>query len=146
MQLIGLVRLGSDAELRYLTDGTAVSNLSLAYSYGRKDQDGKKPVQWIEGTLWSKQAEALVSYLTKGKMLCVTVDDLHVETFNKADGTSGTKLTGRISSVEFAGDAVPARQDQPQQRQAPAQRQAPQQARQPAQNTGSGFDDMDCPF
>ena len=153
MQLIGLTRLGRDAELRYLADNTAVSNLSLAFNYGRKGEDGNKPTQWVEASLWGKQAEALVQYLQKGKQLCVTIDEPHIESFTKADGSVGTKLTGRISALEFAaspqqgqqGGAEPRQQAPRQQppRQQPAQQRAAQPQRQHAQNSGSGFDDMD---
>lgn len=146
MQLTGLVRLGRDAELRHLNDGTAVTNLSLAFNYGRKGEDGNKPTQWVEGSLWGKQAEALVGYLQKGKQLCVTIDDPHIEAFTKGDGTSGTKLTGRISALEFASSPQQSpqggepRQQAPRQA-APQQRQAPQ--RPAAQSGGSGFDDFE---
>lgn len=141
MQLIGLARLGRDAELRKTPEGDSVCSLSLAFNYGRKGQDGNKPTQWIEGTLWGKQAEALEQYLLKGKLICVTIDEPHIETFEGRNGP-GTKLTGRISSLEFAGGGEgQQRQPAPAQSAAPAQRPAPAPA-------ASGFDDddSDIPF
>ena len=101
MQLIGLARVGRDAELRRTTDGDAVIDLSLAFNYGRKT-DGKKPTQWISAALWGKRAEALVDYLTKGTTLCVALDDPHVETYRKGDGTDGIRLSAKVASLEFA--------------------------------------------
>lgn len=125
MQLIGLARLGRDAELRKTQGGDSVCSLSLAFNYGRKAQDGNKPTQWVEGTLWGKQAEALEQYLLKGKLVCVTIDEPHIETFEGRNGT-GHKLTGRISSLEFAGGGEgQQRQQAPAQSAAPAQRPAP---------------------
>ena len=138
MQLIGLARLGRDAELRRTQGGDAVCSLSLAFNYGRKGQDGNKPTQWVEGTLWGKQAEALEQYLLKGKLLCVTIDEPHIETFEGRNGP-GHKLTGRISSLEFAGGGE-GQQRQAAPAQAPAQRPAPAPA--PAAAPG-GFADMD---
>ena len=38
----GMARLGRDAELRYTPNGDAVCNLSLAFSYGKKDDSGRR--------------------------------------------------------------------------------------------------------
>jgi len=144
--LTDIGRLGRDAEIRYTPGGDAVCNLALACEYGRKGPDGKKPTQWVDATLWGKQAEALAPYLLKGQQLHFTIDDAHVETFPKSDGTQGIKLTGRIMVIKFAGP--PPQQDQQQpQRQAPQKpqqsRPAPQQSQQSA--LPDSFDD-DIPF
>lgn len=144
--LTDIGRLGRDAEIRYTPGGDAVCNLALACEYGRKGPDGKKPTQWVDATLWGKQAEALAPYLLKGQQLHFTIDDAHVETFPKNDGTQGIKLTGRIMVIKFAGP--PPQQDQQQpQRQAPQKpqqsRPAPQQSQQSA--LPDSFDD-DIPF
>lgn len=137
-KMIGMMRLGRDAELRYTPNNEPVTNLSLAYAHGKAGQDGKRPTQWIDATLWGKRAEALTQYLTKGGLHCFTLDELNIQTFQKQDGSSGTKLVARVLDVELGTrqDAAPAvRQAPPPQRQAPA----------PAQRgpSGSGFDDMD---
>ena len=124
MQLIGLVRLGRDAELRYTPDQKAVCNLALAYNYGFKDQSGNKPSQWVDASLWGKQAEAMDQYLTKGKLLCVTINDVHIEEY-ESKGEKRTKLIGIISNIEFAGG----NSDKPTQ-------QAPAQQRQSAPSQG----------
>ena len=136
-------RIGRDAELRHTQSGDPVCSIPVAVDYGRKGQDGKKPTQWYEVTLWGKQAEGLAEYLTKGKQVFFTGTDLHIETFPKNDGTEGVKLVCRCSEIKFASDgqgqaAQPQRQ-QPQQ-QAPRQTQRSQQAAHP-----DDFDD-DLPF
>lgn len=162
-QLIGLGRIGKDAELRYTANNDAVANVSLAFNYGRKGEDGKKPTQWVEASIWNKRAEALAQYLLKGTQVFVVVDDIHIDTYETRDGGTGSKMVGTISNIEFAsspqqGDGQQAprqqqggqrqqsapqqRQAAPQQRQQQAPRQAPQQ-RQAPQSNGSGFDDMD---
>jgi len=123
MQLIGLARLGQDAKIRTTQGGDKVANVSLAYNYGRKDADGKRPTQWVEASLWGKRAEALIDYLVKGQAVVVTIDGPHIETFEKRDGGQGIKLAGEITQIELAGRAEGSQQ-QPRQ-QAPAQRPAP---------------------
>ena len=102
MQIIGVARLGRDAEVRYTPDGTAVANLNMAFNYGRKDGEGKRPTQWVEGSLWGKLAEALADYLVKGQQISVTMEDPHIEEYEGRNGT-GTKLVARVLSVELVG-------------------------------------------
>ena len=52
MILTGLARIGKDAELRYTASNEPVANISLAFNYGRKGDDGKRPTQWIEASMW----------------------------------------------------------------------------------------------
>ena len=95
-------RIGNDPQTRYTQKGDAVMGLSLAYNYGRKGDDGKKPTQWLEASLWGKQAEALAPYLQKGGQIVATVDDLHIEEYEGKNG-AGHKLAGRIVSLELVG-------------------------------------------
>ena len=136
-KLFGLARLGRDAEIRYIPSGEAVASLSLAFSYGKKGADGKRPTQWVDGALWGKRAEALAPYLLKGSLIAVTLEDVHIETFRKQDGTDGVKLAGRVIDVELAGGKDDRAAPAPQ---APRQQAAPQ--RQAPASTSSGFDDM----
>ena len=137
-------RIGRDAELRFTASGDAVCSVPVAVDYGRKGQDGKKPTQWYEVTLWGKQAEGLAEYLTKGKQVFFTGTDLRVETFQKGDGTPGVKLVCRCSEIKFASDGQQGQPRQPAQQAAPRQQPAPRQQNQQAAPIDS-FDD-DIPF
>jgi single-strand DNA-binding protein len=136
----GVYRLGRDAQTRYLPSGEAVCNLSLAYNFGKKDANGKQATTWLDAALWGKRAESAAAYLTKGTAIFAVLSDLHIETFNKADGTPGVKLAARVDSFDFlpikrpddAGQQAP----KPQQSAAPTQRPAPSAGQ-------SGFEDMD---
>lgn len=139
-------RVGRDVELRFTPSGMAVAAIALAYEYGRKDQQtGKKPTQWIEVTMWGKTAEALSQYLTKGKQVFIEAKDVHIQTYDKNDGTQGFKLAAEFVGIKFANDG----QGQ-QQIQAPAQQQqrpAQQQSQQAASASYDEFDDSsDIPF
>lgn len=133
MKVFGLARIGRDAEIRHTAQGEPVAGLSLAFTYRAK---GEKCTQWVDGSLWGKRAEALAPYLLKGGLISVTLEDVHIETFRKGDGSDGTKLVGRVSDVELAGGG---------ERPTPEQKPAAQPARQaPAKaSQGSGFDDLD---
>lgn len=99
-----LCRIGNEPEVRFIPSGDAVLSLSLAYAYGRKGDDGKRPTQWLEAAIWGKQAEAVAKYLKKGDQISVSVDDIHIEVYKKKDGADGFKLAGRIVSFDFVGN------------------------------------------
>lgn len=103
MILTGLCRLGRDAELRYLPDGTAVLSLALAYNWGKKDGQGNRASQWVDASLFGDRATTLQPYLTKGQQINAYIDDIHTEQFKRKDNTVGIALRGRITSLEFAG-------------------------------------------
>lgn len=139
-------RVGRYVTLRYTPNGTAVAEIALAYEYGRKDQQsGKRPTQWIEVTMWGKTAEALSQYLTKGKQVFIEAKDVHIQTYDKNDGTQGFKLAAEFVGIKFAYDG----QGQ-QQSQAPAQQQqrpAQHQQHSHDQNHNHAFDDdQSIPF
>lgn len=124
-------RVGRDVELRYTPSGMAVAAIALAYEYGRKDQQtGKRPTQWIEVTMWGKTAEALSQYLTKGKQVFIEAKDVHIQTYDKNDGTQGFKLAAEFVGIKFAYDGQGQQQSQApvQQQQRPAQQQSQQAA------------------
>lgn len=101
MRTIGLTRIGNEPVVRYLPDGKPVLELSLAYNYGKKDQTGTKPTQWISATMYGDRVEKLIPYLHKGDQLVVFLEDVHIETYQKKDGTSGSSLKARLNSVEL---------------------------------------------
>lgn len=105
MKTIGMARLGRDAEIRFTPNGDAVCNLSLAVNYGQKGQDGNRPTQWIDASLWGKRAESLAPYLVKGSVHCFTLDEIHIETFEGNNGT-GHKLVARVSDIELGPRAA----------------------------------------
>lgn len=101
-QIVGVFRLGRDAEVRYIPSGDAVCNLSLAFNYGKKQSDGNRPSQWIDASLWGKRAESLAQYLTKGALIYAVIGDPHIEEYEGRNGP-GHKLSGTILELEFAG-------------------------------------------
>jgi single-strand DNA-binding protein len=133
MKANGLARIGKDAEVRYTPGGAAVANVSLAFSYGKKGDDGKRPTQWVDASLWGQRAESLAPYIKKGGQIVAYLEDVSIQTFTKGDGTQATKMVARLVDLEFvAGGEQASSQPKPQ----PKPQAAPQ-------SHGSGFDDMD---
>jgi len=127
--MYGLARLGRDAEVRQTPAGESVANLALAFTRRAK---GEKLTDWAEGSLWGKRAEALAPYLLKGALIVVTLDDIHIETYEGKNG-AGSKMVGKVSNIELAGGATQTTAP------APAPRPAPKPAAKPA----ADFSDMD---
>lgn len=101
MITVGLARIGNEPVVRYTADSKPVLDLSLAYDYGRKDQSGKRPTQWVTATLFGDRAEKIATYINKGDQVSVQLSDVHVETFTKKDNSQGVTLKARIADLEF---------------------------------------------
>lgn len=136
MKAHGLARLGRDVELRYTPSGDAVANLALAFTWGKKDQGGNRPTQWVEASLWGKRAEVLTPYLAKGNQVLAYLEDVHTEAYEGRNGPAH-KMVARVADLELVSAPRDGTAPAPApQRQASAPRPAPAP-------TNSGFDDMD---
>ena len=69
--LIG--NLGKDPETRYLTNGDAVTNLTIATTETWKDKNGEKQekTEWHRVTLYRRLAEIAEEYLAKGRSVYI---------------------------------------------------------------------------
>ena len=66
-------RLGKDPETRYMTNGEAVTNVSLATSENWKDKSGEKQekTEWHNLVFYRRLAEIAGEYLKKGSQVYV---------------------------------------------------------------------------
>ncbi|WP_371193508.1 single-stranded DNA-binding protein [Glaciecola sp. SC05] len=65
--------LGNDPEVRYMPNGNAVANLSLATSESWKDQQGQQQerTEWHRVTMYRRLAEIAGEYLKKGSQIYI---------------------------------------------------------------------------
>jgi single-strand DNA-binding protein len=65
--------LGNDPEVRYMPNGNAVANLSLATSESWKDQQGnmQERTEWHRVTMYRRLAEVAGEYLKKGSQIYI---------------------------------------------------------------------------
>jgi single-strand DNA-binding protein len=63
--------LGNDPEVRYMPNGNAVANLSIATSESWKDQQGQlqEKTEWHKVTMYRRLAEIAGEYLKKGSQI-----------------------------------------------------------------------------
>lgn len=144
----GLMRLGRDAEVRYTPAGDAVCNLSLVYNYGQKGEDGNRPSQWINATIWGKRAESLAPFMAKGSQHLFTLRDIHLETYTDKYDYDTPKLVATFDDVELGsthkeggGDHQEKSGEAPKRR--PAGDKPPAKEPAPAKKKAPSFDDMD---
>lgn len=108
--------LGKDAEVKYLPNGDAIANFSVADSQGRD-----KPTIWWNCGLYGKRAESLAQYLTKGQAVTVTGSVSEREWTSK-DGEKRKSMDVRVNDVALQGgrrDAEPQQERQQPQKPAP---------------------------
>jgi len=97
-------RLGSDPEVRYTQDGSAVASFSIATSDEWKDKetgDKKERTEWHRIVAWRKLGEICGEYLSKGRQVYIE-GKLQTRSWEK-DGI--TRYTTEIvaSDVQFLG-------------------------------------------
>ena len=84
--------LTRDPELRYISSGTAVTEIGLAVNDRRKNQSGEwvDETQFIDITLWGRTAEVASEYLSKGSSVLIE-GRLKLDRWEK-DGQKNSKL------------------------------------------------------
>ncbi|WP_207061695.1 single-stranded DNA-binding protein [Motiliproteus sp. SC1-56] len=163
--LIG--NLGQDPEVRYMPNGNAVTNITVATSDSWKDRETGQPqerTEWHRVVFFGKLAEIAGQYLKKGSKVYVE-GSLRTRKWQGQDGQDRytteivCDINGQMQMLdsrggEGGGGYQPRNQgyapQQPQQPQAPQQQgypqqapQQPQQAPQQPQQAAGGFDDFD---
>ena len=81
-----------DPELRYISSGTAVTEIGLAVNDRRKTASGEwvDETTFVDVTLWGRTAEIAGEYVTKGSPLMIE-GRLKLDTWEK-DGKKNSKL------------------------------------------------------
>ena len=93
--------VGRDPEMRYMPDGKAVTNFSVAVSDGWGD---KKKTVWFRVAVWGKRAEVANEYISKGSKILVegrlkTGGDGNIATFTRSSGEAGANF--EINANDF---------------------------------------------
>jgi len=93
-------RLGKDPEVRYMPNGEAVANVTLATSETWKDKSGEKQekTEWHRVTFYRKLAEIAGEYLKKGSMVYV---EGRLETRKWTDKEGKERYTTEIIANEM---------------------------------------------
>ena len=134
-KFIGIGNLGRDVELRFMPDGKAVANFSIAISERYKDKttgEQKEVTEWVNIALFGRLAEIAGEYLGKGSKVYIE-GKLKTEKYTK-DGIDrySTKIIGeKLEMLTTKGEGRSSRGE------------GAQAAEDKAKSNPSGFDDMD---
>ena len=115
--LIG--RLGRDPETRFMPNGEAVCNFSVATSESWKDSNGQKQErsEWHNVTMYRKLAEIAGKYLTKGSQVYLE-GKIQSRKYTDKNGVERTAYDIIANELKMLGGNT----------QTPAQKQQPAQA------------------
>ena len=131
--LIG--NLGKDPEKRYMPNGDAVTNITLATTEAWKDKNGEKmeKTEWHRVTFYRKLAEIVGEYLKKGRPVYV---EGRLETRKWTDKAGVERYTTDViaTDMKMLGSKPTEDTEQP--------RQQPEKKFEGGAASG-GFDDMD---
>lgn len=137
--LIG--RLGKDPETRFMPNGEAVCNFSVATSESWKDQSGQRQerIEWHNITMYRRLAEIAGQYLKKGSQVYLE-GKIQSRKYQGKDGIERTAYDIIANEMKMLGGG---NSEQPTQSEAPTppRRQAPAAPAAPAEDT-----DDDVPF
>ena len=139
--LIG--RLGRDPEVRYMSNGEAVCNFSIATDETWKDQSGQRQTktEWHAITLYRRMAEVAGQYLKKGSQVYIE-GRIQSRKYTGKDGIERTAYEIIGSEMKMLGGGNDSGQQNAQHTPpAPPSRQAPAAPAQPVDDI-----DDDVPF
>lgn len=101
-QLTVAGRLGQDAEMQVMGDGTLLLKFSVAVSKReRVDGDWQQTTAWRRCAMWGKRGEKLCQYLLKGTPVSVT-GEMSVRQYEGRNGP-GVSVEIRVDNVTLLG-------------------------------------------
>jgi single-strand DNA-binding protein len=92
-------RLTRDPELRTTTTGKSVASFSLAVQKRIKPQDDSPDADFFDIVAWERQADYVVNYLTKGRMVAVE-GRLQTRKWTATDGSNRTVVEIVATNVQ----------------------------------------------
>jgi len=99
-------RLTRDAELKYLTTGTAVCNFSVAINRSippREDGgEWKNKATFVDCQLWAKRAESMASKLLKGARITIS-GHLDQDTWTDSEGAKRSRYQVQVDFIRVDG-------------------------------------------
>ena len=145
-QFIG--RLGRDPETKYMPNGDAVTNFSIAVGESWTDKasgEKRENTEWVRCVTFGKLGEICGEYLKKGSQVYVS-GKMKTRKWADKDGNDRYTTEITVNQLQMLGSKP---RDSEEREAEPATRKAPAEKK-PAQQSqpGSKFDDMedDIPF
>ena len=106
-QTVIVGNLGGDPELKYMQNGRAVCNFSVAVTEKWKDRQSneqRERTTWYRVAVWGPQAESCNTYLAKGRQVMV-IGNVSARGYLNNNGEPSASLDLTANSVQFLGGA-----------------------------------------
>lgn len=145
-KFIGIGNLTKDPEVRYMTNGEAVANCSIACNEKFKDKNGEKQerVEFINLVFYRRLAEIAGEYLKKGSQIYIE-GKLQTRKWQTKEGQDRYTTEIIVDQMQMLGGKGEQQDKRADSSSAPARRTEPSKAQ-----TGGGafsdFDDGEIPF
>lgn len=91
--------IGSDAEVRFTKEGTAIASFSFALSSGYGD---KKKTTWLRCSIIGKRGETLAPMITKGTQVAIT-GEISLNEYVAKDGSNKSSVECLVNNVTLLG-------------------------------------------
>ena len=104
-KFIGIGNLGRDPEMRFMPNGNAVCNFSIAISEKYKDKtsgDWKEITEWVNIVMFGKLAEVAGEYLKKGSKVYIE-GKLKTEKYTDKNGVEKFSTKVVAEKMEMVG-------------------------------------------
>ena len=107
-KILVIGNVGSDPEMRYTPNGTAVTSFSLATNrvYTTASGERKEETEWFTVNAWGREAENSNQYVTKG-MKIYAEGRLKTDTWTGNDGQNRFRLQINADRIPPGGGATP---------------------------------------
>lgn len=96
--LIG--RLVSKPRIKFINNGTAVANFTLAVDRPFKNQNGEKEADFVPIVVWGKLAENCANHIGKGQLVAVE-GRLQIRSYDDKDGQHKYMTEVVAEAVQF---------------------------------------------
>ena len=95
--------IGSDAEVRFTSDGTAIASWSIALTsgYGKNEK-----TTWLRCNMFGKRGETIAQYIKKGSQVGVN-GEISLYTYKGKDGAEKTSLECNVQAITLLGKKEP---------------------------------------
>ncbi len=143
-KVIIIGNLGRDPETRYLPDGGAVTNISVATTEVWKDKSGEKQerTEWHRVAFFGRLAEIAGEYLKKGSPVYVE-GSLRTRKWQDKEGKDRYTTEIIASEMKMLGQRSGGSEPMETREREPAQATAGGGGGKPQGKKGGGFDEMD---
>lgn len=110
LKATGIGRVTQAPEMRYLDNGTAITNVGLSVRNGwKREGDQYPPTMWLRLTFWGKSGEIVNQYLKQGDSFFFSGELVHdrdtgnPRVYVKNDGTAAASFELKVTDFEFVG-------------------------------------------